>query len=530
MLGLKYAREELILYQMKETQEALAKLSLKGAVEEQKQLLAKLERLQQLLLSTDLDFEMRLERLRQIRETLKKLDHVIKEESREEKLSKKAAAKEKELAELAKRKAALEELVKQQTEHIEEEQAAGKERLRPTTPSARRPRSWAKRRKPTRKSTEELAEAVAGDVGSENLTQAAASMKSGRRGAGQAGRGRGPAADGKGAGGAEERTRGNRQAGGRSQGGPGQGKIRRHAQRSAGQSQHHRRSHRNDPPARQQRPGLASRPDQRQPAAWAMPKARLAARRPAPATANKRRPWRPSSMPRSNWPKRPSDWPDNCAAKCKKRVTDGLTGMLEMQIAVRERTAALGKSVKEGSRQALAAVAVLAKREEKITAMGQELINIVEETEFGIALPAALAAVRDATENVQLSLADGDASTEVVKAEQQIEADLKAMIDVVSRNVRRQQPQRPPRRQLAEEDQRKEQNRIISELKMIRLLEERVHQSTTDVDSKREGSPLSRALRKRIERSGRPPGRYPRRHRATRHRARRGNPAAGMSR
>src|SRR5207248_155682 len=115
MLGLKYAREELILHQMKETQDALAKLSLKGAVDEQKQLLAKLERLQQLLLSTDLDFEMRLERLRQIREVLRKLDSVVKEESREEKQSKLAAQKEKELAALTKRKAAIEDLIKQQT-------------------------------------------------------------------------------------------------------------------------------------------------------------------------------------------------------------------------------------------------------------------------------------------------------------------------------------------------------------------------------------------------------------------------------
>jgi hypothetical protein len=119
MLGLKYAREELILHQMKETQDALAKLSLKGAVDEQRQLLAKLERLQQLLLSTDLDFEMKLERLRQIREVLRKLDGVIKEECREEKISKQAAAKEKQLAELTKRRMALEELVKQQTGHNE---------------------------------------------------------------------------------------------------------------------------------------------------------------------------------------------------------------------------------------------------------------------------------------------------------------------------------------------------------------------------------------------------------------------------
>ena len=109
MHGLKFAREELILHQMKETQEALAKLDLKNAAAEQQQLLAKLERLQQLLLSTDLDFEMKIERLKHIRETLRNLNAVIKEESRQEKISKQAAAKEKELAALAKRRAAVEE-------------------------------------------------------------------------------------------------------------------------------------------------------------------------------------------------------------------------------------------------------------------------------------------------------------------------------------------------------------------------------------------------------------------------------------
>jgi hypothetical protein len=49
------------------------------------------------------------------------------------------------------------------------------------------------------------------------------------------------------------------------------------------------------------------------------------------------------------------------------------------------------------------------------------------------------------------------------------------------------------------EDQRKEQNRIISELKMIRLLELRVRQSTSDVDGKRPAETLSAQIRKRIE-------------------------------
>ncbi len=116
----------------------------------------------------------------------------------------------------------------------------------------------------------------------------------------------------------------------------------------------------------------------------------------------------------------------------KKRVTDGMTVMLEEQTGVRERTSALQPKVKEGARQALAAVTALAKREERITTLAQELINVVEETEFGIALPAALAAVRDATESVQFSLAEGDASDDVVAAEKRIEADLTAMLEVVS--------------------------------------------------------------------------------------------------
>lgn len=183
----------------------------------------------------------------------------------------------------------------------------------------------------------------------------------------------------------------------------------------------------------------------------------------------------------------------------KKRVTDGLTVMLEEQTGVRERTAALQPKVKEGARQALAAVTALAKREERITTLAQELINVVEETEFGIALPAALAAVRDATESVQFSLADGDASDDVVAAEKRIEADLTAMLEVVSemsdansRNGRRNAGQSP-------EEQRREQNRIISELKMLKLLQDRVLQSTTDVDGKRQTASLSSAIRKRIE-------------------------------
>ena len=195
MLGLKYAREELILHQMKETQDALAKLSLKGAVEEQKQLMAKLERLQQLLLSTDLDFEMRLERLRQIRETLRKLDGVIKEESREEKHLEEGGRQGKGARRAGQAQGRARRTRQAADRARREERAAGQSKTRSTTTSVPRPielergtgrtRNEHARRWPTN---------CMDGAASKNLAQAGESMQVGRRRAGQAGPGRGPAA------------------------------------------------------------------------------------------------------------------------------------------------------------------------------------------------------------------------------------------------------------------------------------------------------------------------------------------------
>jgi hypothetical protein len=97
-----------------------------------------------------------------------------------------------------------------------------------------------------------------------------------------------------------------------------------------------------------------------------------------------------------------------------------------------------------------------------------------------------------------MSLADGDATDDVVRAEKQIEADLKAMLEVVQ-EMSDANSKKGRRGGNSAEEQRKEQNRIISELRMIRLLQVRVQMNTTDVDGKRTTSSLTAALRKRVE-------------------------------
>ena len=73
------------------------------------------------------------------------------------------------------------------------------------------------------------------------------------------------------------------------------------------------------------------------------------------------------------------------------------------------------------------------------------------------------------------------------------------------------------------EDQRKEQNRIISELKMIRLLQTRVTQNTTDVDAQAGQRSAYGGSAQAHRGARRPARRHSRRHRTTGHRARRRN-------
>src|SRR6185312_10299543 len=101
-------------------------------------------------------------------------------------------------------------------------------------------------------------------------------------------------------------------------------------------------------------------------------------------------------------------------AEVKRRVLEGLNLMLEKQVAVRESTELLGPKAAAGSRQALTSIVSLGKAERRIIEIGSDLLTLVEETEFGIALPAAMLVVLDEMSEVQEMLAAGDGSEPVV--------------------------------------------------------------------------------------------------------------------
>jgi hypothetical protein len=174
---------------------------------------------------------------------------------------------------------------------------------------------------------------------------------------------------------------------------------------------------------------------------------------------------------------------DELSGEVRGRVIDTLKRMLEQQTAVREQTQSLGPKAAEGSRQAVASIVALAEREGKIIALADEIITLVEETEFGVALPAALRAVRDEMSSVQSRLKEADASDAVVALQKQIEEDLSALLDAMKRMLSTRKPQSsdPGNLQVRE----RELNRLVAELKMVRLLQLRVNKETVGVDGKR---------------------------------------------
>ncbi len=138
-LALKFSREEQILEQMRETHKLLKDAQLSKAETETKELIAKLEHLRNLLLAEDLDFQLKLARLRQMRETLGQLERIVKEERRELGWSRFAVEQRKRLERFTTRRPDLEALVRDQQAVIADTKKHAKEQetSRPRTPGRR---------------------------------------------------------------------------------------------------------------------------------------------------------------------------------------------------------------------------------------------------------------------------------------------------------------------------------------------------------------------------------------------------------
>ena len=127
-LALKFSREELILEQMRDTHKMLKEAQLARAETEIRELLAKLEHLRDVLLAEDLDFQLKLARLRQMRETLSQLERIVKDQRRELGWSRFAVDQRKAKEKLAARRPDLEALARDQKKVVDDTRALSAEK------------------------------------------------------------------------------------------------------------------------------------------------------------------------------------------------------------------------------------------------------------------------------------------------------------------------------------------------------------------------------------------------------------------
>ena len=507
LIGLKYAREELIQLQMKEVQLALTSLKYSDAVVEEKQLLAKLQRLEQLLLSPDLDFQLQLERLRLMRDLLRRLDGAIKEEEREKAATDQSAEIEKQLEAVREKMVTVEELIKRQTGHIKiNETLAGvkdADKKAGESPTDAKADGEEKPPEPTLESLtaaqqETLDKTVAVDGGLEPLAEAGKSMDEALVGL---------------------------KAGRLDDARPHQTKALESLKKALDSLKTEERKleqalteekfaamRKDQAGNRKTTEGISETTVQlgdagagartemiRAAGSMSNAEASFGDRKASGADDAQGEAIASLKYAREQLSAEAEKLLNRLRAEIKKRTIEGIVQMLEGQVAIRQSTERLGPRVKDGARNVINSVVALAGGEGKLIAIGEGLTALVEETEFGIALPAALRSVTDGMTEVKERLAAADASEEVVALEKQIEEDLQALLEAMKQLPSQSDSGRQQAGNAA--DRQRQLNRIIAELKMVRLLQVRVNRDTRDVDTKRPGDEkdLPAILTRRIE-------------------------------
>ena len=507
LIGLKYAREELIQLQMKGVQLALSSLKYSDAIVEEKQLLAKLQRLEQLLLSPDLDFQLQLERLRLMRDLMRRLDGAIKEEEREKSATDESAAIEKQLEELRERMATLQEIIKRQTEHIKagEKLAAVKASDKKTEdpapaanasgdekPAAPTVESLTAAQQETREKTKAIEKGVEPIAkAGESMERAVAGLTKGR---------------------IDEALPHQTQALDLLEKALKALQDEEQKLEAALTEEKFSAMRKDQADNRKTTEGISETAVQlgdagagarteliRAAGSMSNAETSFGGRNASTADVAQGEALASLKYAREQLAAEAEKLLNRLRAEIKKRTVEGIAQMLEGQIAVRESTERLGPRVKDGARNVLTAVVALAGSEGKLIVIGEGLTALVEETEFGIALPAALRSVTEGMADVKERLAAADASEEVVEAEKQIEEDLQALLEAMKQLPSQSDSGRQRAGNASERE--RQLNRLIAELKMVRMLQVRVGRDTKDVDKKRPANlkDLPAILTKRIE-------------------------------
>lgn len=497
-LALKFSREELILGQMKQTNQLLKEAQLAKAVTEVRELLAKLNHLRDLLLAENLDFQMKLARLRQMREALAQLDRIIKEEKREMAWSRAADERQGELAKLTEKKPTLDALIAAQEGVIRESQTAVKEEGDAARKAAR---EVAKGHETALKAEAAALAAEAPFATSDpahlkladpHLADALGHLDAADVDAALLAEGKALDAFRK------ERDRVDSRIG------EAEVAVAEPEFKKFEQDQLKNRKATatlGEVSARLGDAGVALQKDLiRAGEPMQAAEGDLAKAAARPAAADQLAALKLLTKSREGLAKSLEGLLTELRSELQSRIISELTEMHEAQAGIREITEAQAPRVAQKSRSAILLVAGQSPREAELVEKTDQLSALTEETEFGIALPTALRVISRQMKVAEGWLKQADASPRTVTLEKRVEQDLLGLLEAMRRLPPTTPP--PPGTPLPRDlkDRERELNRLVAELKMIRLLQVRLDDDTLQVDQSRPGEPtLPPALRRAIE-------------------------------
>ncbi|XAL98638.1 hypothetical protein OT109_13745 [Phycisphaeraceae bacterium D3-23] len=187
--------------------------------------------------------------------------------------------------------------------------------------------------------------------------------------------------------------------------------------------------------------------------------------------------------------------------KVREVVVENLQAMLDQQIAIRTLLESVSGPAESGDARAIVAVRGLAPEEDKIVQLAEETIELAEQTDFSLALPPALAAVRDRMQYLVDDYTAGLAGASVVAATVQVEDDLRSLIEAMEQSNANQPPedQEQQEQQTGEQQQQQEMNQILAELRMLKLLQIANNDNTVRLEETRQRGNLPEAEVRRRE-------------------------------
>jgi hypothetical protein len=181
-------------------------------------------------------------------------------------------------------------------------------------------------------------------------------------------------------------------------------------------------------------------------------------------------------------------------SQVRKQILVNLTEMLERQQKIRQASVAILPKANSDDREVKLRIKQLALSEQHIVTIADQTINLINETQFSIALPPAIQSIQRRCILITNDFQQGRDNEGVIGSEKQVEKDLQDLLDTF--------------KQLASSKMgsgqckgcKGDKNKLLAELKVLRMLQLRVNEETVDVDGRRGAamSELGKDMREKI--------------------------------